>query len=341
VTTWADAHARAAVTAAEVVADLGIGLERPVDVFSAIESLGLVLAFAPLGKASGYYLPGSEGHPAGVLINELHPRTRQRYTAAHELGHHLYGHAGETESDPESVLMRGEMERWADPEKEAEAFGAWLLMPRRLIRRGLVALGIGDVKSPYDVYALSLWLGTSYTATSRQLAVTRLIDDRHSDTWARIAPRVIKSDLAGMYVPDDLRNDVWLLDERHDREPIEARPGDRVVLMLDETPSTGYSWAQVELGSPIRVIADSFKNPWEPRVATAASTAAGETDGSAHSRCFVLEVAADAQGGLQKIAWEKRRGWITGAPVAEFALSVRVNPSLHGVQLAERELAIA
>src|SRR5438045_129408 len=104
--TWADAHRRAAVSAAELHADLKINLDRPVDVFDAVRRLGIVLAFAPLGRVSGMYLPG--GHLPGILLHSGHPRTRQRYTAAHELGHHRFQHAAEIDHDIES-LLRGDI----------------------------------------------------------------------------------------------------------------------------------------------------------------------------------------------------------------------------------------
>ena len=46
-------------------------------------------------------------------------------------------------------------------------------------------LGIDEISSPFDVYALSLWLGTSYTATARQLGATRLLSMSQSIQWAR------------------------------------------------------------------------------------------------------------------------------------------------------------
>ena len=49
--------------AGELHAELGVDLDRPVDVFKAIDRLGIVLAFAPLGRVSGVYVPsvGSSG----------------------------------------------------------------------------------------------------------------------------------------------------------------------------------------------------------------------------------------------------------------------------------------
>ena len=154
---WTDAHQRAAVLASQVHADLSIDLSKPVDVFAAAEQLGLVLAFTELGPTSGIYIPG--GRSSGILIHSGHPRTRQRYTAGHELGHHMFGHALERDMDLEGELRRN-MEGFPDHEKEAEAFGAWFLMPRRLMRCGprRTEHRHGS-RSPFDVYSLSLWLG--------------------------------------------------------------------------------------------------------------------------------------------------------------------------------------
>lgn len=340
-TSWADANVRAGAMAAELIADLQIPLDRPIDVFDAIERLGIVLAFAPLGPVSGYYVPRSSPHPSGILLHEGHPRTRQRYTAGHELGHHVFSHTAGQDDDLEAALQRGNLERWPDQEKEAEAFGAWFLMPRRLIRHGLGALGIEAVSTPYDVYALSLWLGTSYTATARQLSSTKLVSYPLANRWARIPPRTLKASLAGDYVPDDLRNDVWLLDGRHTNEPIEARPGDRVVLVLDETPSAGYSWAFANLPAQVRVLADSYEDDWEPQPIGEESAEGMDLDGGSHPRCFVLELDRDGGGGEHQIALKKEREWSERGPVDEFSLRIRIHPRLHGVQLPEQDLALA
>jgi len=324
--------------AAEVHADLNIQLDRPVDVFSAIERLGLVLAFAPLGKVSGLYLPKLQN--PGILLHQGHPRTRQRYTAGHELGHHVFKHAAEVDVDLEVALQRGDLNAWPDHEKEAEAFGAWLLMPRRLIRHGLTTLGIETPTNPYDVYALSLWLGTSYTATALQLATTRIVSYPTAAAWASIPPRTVKRAIAGDLAPDDLRNDVWWLNDGRNQEPIDARPGDRLVLMLDENPSTGYSWEFADLPSELQLLADSYEVDWEPPLAHGFAPIPPELDGTSHPRCFVLEVGRDSHAGEHRIKLVKQRSWTRGDVVDRLELLVRVNPPLHGVQLPERELAL-
>lgn len=338
---WGDAYARAAAAASELHADLGIDLTRPVDVFDAIKRLGLVLAFAPLGnKVSGLYLPKMPDQPsAGILLHSGHPRTRQRYTAGHELGHHVFDHAAEFDEDIEGALRRGELDRWPDHEKEAEAFGAWFLMPRRLIRRGLQDLGIARPQDPLDVYALSLWLGTSYTATARQLAAVKIVDFDTANRWARVEPRALKRALAGEMVPDDMHNDVWWLDARHHLQPVDARPGDRLVVTLDEIPSSGYSWRFAEQPSDVRLLADSYEDDWEPELG-GAQAPHDELAGDTHPRSMVLEIMPDADRGVHRLALVKDQPWEPDSVTGEFELLLSVNPSLTGIQVPESELAL-
>jgi IrrE N-terminal-like domain/Chagasin family peptidase inhibitor I42 len=329
--------------AGELHAELEIELDRPVDVFEAIDQLGIVLAFAPLRRVSGVYVPGSGS--SGILLHQGHPLTRQRYTAGHELGHHVFRHAATQDFDLESALRREDVDRWPDHEKEAEAFGAWFLMPRRLVRHGLAELGMDTARDPFDVYALSLWLGTSYTATARQLATTRIIDRTTSEQWARIPPAQLKRALAGDLVPDDLRNDVWWLDARHHEYPLQARPGDRVVLTLPENATTGFSWHFTDLPDDVHLLADSFQEEWEPQLtlldSETGANAEGELVGGTSQRAFVLEVDPHATGGVHHLGLVKEQGWDPAPPGSRYELLVSIQPTLHGLQVPEAELALA
>ncbi len=323
--------------AAELHADLDLDLTRPIDVFEAIKRVGLVLAFAPLGRVSGLYLP--EQPTQGILLHQGHPRTRQRYTAGHELGHHMFGHASEIDGDLEAALQRADVQAWPDAEKEAEAFGAWFLMPRRLMKRGLREIGVSRPRDPLDVYALSLWLGTSYTATARQLAVVRLAAAADVNAWVKVQPRTLKQTLAGELAPDDMRNDVWWLDARHNRNPIDARPGDRLVLTLEEIPSAGYSWRFSELPAGVRLLADSYQDSWEPELTHPASTEE-ELVGGGHPRSMMLEIDPEARGSVERLGLVKDQEWDPQPPSDEFELLVSINPPLTGIQVPEAELAL-
>ena len=106
---WGDAHARAAVAASELHADLGIDLTTPSTCSTRLSASPSCSASRPWNKVSGLYLPKMPGQPsAGILLHSGHPRTRQRYTAGHELGHHAFGHAAEVDLDIEQALRRGD-----------------------------------------------------------------------------------------------------------------------------------------------------------------------------------------------------------------------------------------
>jgi hypothetical protein len=212
-------------------------------------------------------------------------------------------------------------------------------MPRRLVRCGLQELGIDRPRDPLDVYALSLWLGTSYTATARQLAVVRLVEPHEAEAWARVQPRSVKQALAGAMVPDDLHNDVWWLDARHNRQPIDARPGDRLVLTLDEIPSSGFSWRFSELPSDVRVLADSYDDDWEPELSHPPDSH-GELVGGVHPRSMVLEIDPGAGLEVHRLGFVKDQEWEGAAPADEFELLISVNPPLTGIQVPESELAL-
>lgn len=69
---------------------LELDVEHPIDVFGAIQREQIWLMFQPLDRLYGAYDRRSEA--AGIVVHALHPVRTQRFTAAHELGHHLLGH---------------------------------------------------------------------------------------------------------------------------------------------------------------------------------------------------------------------------------------------------------
>jgi hypothetical protein len=337
--------------ASQLHAELKYDLSTPVDVLGAIQRLGIVLAFADLGETSGLYLPHSaERRSPGILINSQHPRSRQRYTAAHELGHHVFAHATAVDGDLEDLLEvsieRGSLEGWSDSEKEAEAFGAWFLMPRRLLRTGLARQGLAAPRHALDVYALSLWLGTSYAATARQLGTTRVISAGTSSRWAALPPKELKVALSDGMVMPSYRNDVWWLDEHADGQPVDLRPGDRVILNLPEDISSGFTWQFSALPSIISVVADSFVDEWSPRASQSWAPDLGgvvesdfESVGNTQPRAFILDVSNQSEPGIYQLLLAFGRAW-EDEPIKTFELLIAVMAPMTGIQLTEEQLAV-
>ena len=143
---WSNAHVRAAAAASELQADL------------TSTSPGRSMSSTPwrvrprarlrtAGARVGLYLP--EKPTPGILLHSGHPRTRQRYTAGHELGHHVFGHAAEADVDLEGALQRGHVNRWPDHREGGRGL-------RRLVsdaapadpRRSITNSGIGRARGP-------------------------------------------------------------------------------------------------------------------------------------------------------------------------------------------------
>ncbi len=122
-------------------------------------------------------------------MNNRHPVARQRYTVGHEIGHHVLGHA--TSLDVETELDQATAGSAPEQERMAEAFAAWLLMPRRLVQRRIEELRL-DPATPMGVYQLALAVGSSYSAIVRQLANLRAIDHATTVALLKVAPASIK-----------------------------------------------------------------------------------------------------------------------------------------------------
>jgi len=185
-----------------------------VDVFGAIQTVGLPLLLRPLEGLLGAYL--SDPAP-GVLITTERPMSIQRFTAAHELGHFSLRH--KPSLDDESILRRMPMTgQPADDfqEIEADAFSVAFMMPRWLISWHAERQGwtVADFRRPTVVYQLALRIGASYEATCWTLARHRLIQQSLARELLQTEPRAVKVGLLETHRPKDYRGDVWLLTER-------------------------------------------------------------------------------------------------------------------------------
>lgn len=236
---------------------VGMAAVRRADVFDVIDGQGLWLMFQPLHELYGFYR--RIGPNAGVVLNAGHPLALQRYTAAHELGHHVLGHAGSLDEaaeirgasgveqpKAEEVVLPRSHSDFADPVQEAAAqeFAASFLMPVQMVNRVLLDAGFdrdAPRLSPVDVYAMSLEFGTSYDAMLTQLAVLRKIG------WAeakqlRVAPLKIKAMLARGRGPANSRADVWVVQDQDRGRAFPLRVEDEIILRFPEISSSGYAW---------------------------------------------------------------------------------------------------
>lgn len=319
---YASAIRRAALQAGRLHRDLAIqsrvvrGAGR-VDVYDTIARLNVPLLFTKLDGLLGVYM--REPTP-GVLITTQRPQNQQRFTAAHELGHHYLGH--KPSLDDESILRRAPFQARPgdDPQEvEAEAFAAVFLLPRWLLdwhcdRQDWTD---ADLLDPIKVYQLALRVGTSFKATVWTLHRYDVFDRATANAMAKLELKTVKQAILRGYQPVDFKRDVWLLTDRDADMRIEGGPGDLVVVRLPEHSGSGYLWRIESIdGEALAVVADGREE-----------VDAGGVGGPTLRR--ITAAAHDRRAGELRLA--EARPWAPSPPLNTFAVHYNLaGPSLQG-----------
>lgn len=228
-----------------------------VDVYDTIARLDVSLFFTKLDGLLGVYL--REPSP-GVLVTTQRPKNQQRFTAAHELGHHYLGH--HPSLDDESILLRSPFQARADDdpqEVEAEAFAAVFLLPRWLLDWHCEKQDWtdADLLDPIKVYQLALRVGTSFKATVWTLHRYDVFDLSIAVEMAELKLKNVKKAILRGYEPANYYGDVWLITDRDEGIYIEGSPRDLMVVCLPERSGSGYLW-RIESadGEAVAIVAD-------------------------------------------------------------------------------------
>lgn len=107
----------------------------PVPIDAIIADMGLPLCYEALDDNISGYIERTNGSYR-IVVNSNHARTRQRFTAAHELGHYIYHRdlLGEGVGDNRAYRTEGTGRQNANirplHERQANSFAANVLMPR-------------------------------------------------------------------------------------------------------------------------------------------------------------------------------------------------------------------
>jgi len=133
--------------------------DAPIDIYTVIRERGIALAFRNLGSDDGRYL-----FHAGmglVIVTTTTVAARQRFTAAHELGHHeMHRFVGEAETETYIVDRDVTRADGARREVEANAFASCLLLPSEALMarfpRPRTKIGLEQVIDLMRLYRVSL-----------------------------------------------------------------------------------------------------------------------------------------------------------------------------------------
>lgn len=147
--------------------------DGPISVWEVIRRIdGLALALHDFGEDEGDGVYILKGARSLIVVNTARRPARQRFTAAHELGHHeLHRHERRNLMIEDHDIF---VETGNDPaEQAANAFAANLLAPSSALRDATASKK--RKVTPEDVVALIAEFGLSYEATCYRLRNARLI----------------------------------------------------------------------------------------------------------------------------------------------------------------------
>jgi Zn-dependent peptidase ImmA (M78 family) len=172
----------------------------PVNVWDAIRKLGVGLALEDFGPTGGDGRYLNKNGKALIVINTAQRVARQRFTAAHELGHHEMHRY----SQADLVIVDDDVFAAAsDPlEVAANAFAGNFTAPADGLAQALGQKRNRDVRAE-DVVAIMGEFGLSYQATVYRLHNSGLITSPCRDHLLQEAQGTIERLLADMGVDDN------------------------------------------------------------------------------------------------------------------------------------------
>lgn len=142
--------------------DLG---DAPLNIWNLIRDLGVIVWRHDFGPDAGDGMYIRKGGRSLILVNSERRASRQRFTAAHELGHHeLHRHGQENFAVGDmDVLQTGK----APAEVAANSFAATLMAPSRAVLASLDGKR-GTKVGPEEIVALMGRFGLSYESSCRR-----------------------------------------------------------------------------------------------------------------------------------------------------------------------------
>lgn len=211
----------AAVQALRVRAAVHVKPWDAIDIFDLTHQLGVEVRFAKIASMEGMYL--RQDAPA-VLISSERPAGRQRFSCAHELGHHVFGDGSRVDElfDPNSKKERGEEEIRAD------MFAGMLLMPKSAVDRAFSSRKLNpETANPIEFSRVACSLGVGYSTLARHLhyALRTISEDRLA-AIERCTPKRVREAVLGQSVAEEL----ILVDEHWAGRPVDVSVRDFLLL---------------------------------------------------------------------------------------------------------------
>ncbi len=192
-----------------------------IDVFDVAQQLGVEVRFTKISSMEGMYL--RQDAPV-ILIASERPAGRQRFSCAHELGHHAFGDGTRVDElfDPNSGAVK------QDDEVRADMFAGMLLMPKSAVDHAFSVRKLNPTTAnPVEFYRVACWLGVGYSTLAGHLHYAlRTITQERFATVERFTPKAIRESVFGQSTSEEL----VIVDEQWSGRPVDAAVGDLLLL---------------------------------------------------------------------------------------------------------------
>ena len=203
-------------------------------VFDAAESLDIELRFVDVPSMEGMYVKnsGSNLRPI-ILVSALRPAGRQSTTAAHELGHHIFGHGTRIDQYISDSDDGGASPSGNEEEALANAFAGFFLMPKAAVEHGFKARRyMPDSATAHQIYAIAGWLGVGYgTLIHHMWGSLGLLTEQKAKALLLVQPKRIRQELLAA----SSLTDCFSVDEAWTGRPLDLQLGDVAFVNDDAT----------------------------------------------------------------------------------------------------------
>jgi Zn-dependent peptidase ImmA (M78 family) len=179
----------------------------------------LDLWFANVGGMEGMYWRQQRK----ILVASRRPPGRQSFTAAHEIGHDVFGHGTRIDE-----LLAGSRQARNPKEMLADCFAGFLLMPKATVCRGFnVRDWRFDDSAPEHFYVVAQWLGVGYEALVTHMSRSiRLLTATRARALLKVPPRAIRMAIE----PRAESVDLFVVDDAWTGRAVDMRIGDLMLL---------------------------------------------------------------------------------------------------------------
>lgn len=186
---YLEPHVRGARAAHALRFELGLDSAPIGDLWDVISQRGVDLALHNFGAQGGDGLYFWNGRRGLIVVNNAKSKRplQQRFTAAHELGHHELHRRRDRQL---LVADKDVDDEDTDIEREANSFAANLLAPDRSLRQDLVGRESDSIE-PKDVVRLMRRYGLSYMVVLNRLADSGCLRTRDRERLTTIDAGVV------------------------------------------------------------------------------------------------------------------------------------------------------